>query len=71
MPEISENSIHDFLWSATSYPCSDFDYQQKQIREMVLRSGGNIEKAIELAHQDLDIAMTEYRKKVASGDIVE
>ena len=68
MPGISDKDMGRFLWDATAFPFADWDYQEKQIRSMVERSGGDVDKAIALACEDMDKEYEEYKRREAEGD---
>tara|TARA_B100001778_G_scaffold330827_1_gene334014 strand:- start:34134 stop:34388 length:255 start_codon:yes stop_codon:yes gene_type:complete len=71
LPDISKEDLGRFLWSATAFPMAGCDILQKQIREMVERSGGDVDKAIALAHEDMDREFEAYKKREAAGEFDE
>lgn len=68
MPGISLDEMARFLWNATAFPFANWEMQEQQIRSMVERSGGDIDKAIALACEDMDKEFEEYEKQRAAEE---
>lgn len=58
--DVSDREADHFLWSATAFPLNDLEGLVAGIRKMHERSDGSIEKAVRLAHEDMDRAYEEY-----------
>lgn len=50
---------HDFLWQCTPYPAGSLKIIESKIREYADKSGGDIDKAMQIAHEE---TMEEYKQ---------
>ena len=51
-PDACDQAICDLLWNATAFPFAEPGAVERQIHTMALRSGRNVNKAIDLAWDD-------------------
>lgn len=58
----SDDDIEDLLWSATSFPFGTPQQVLSQLRLSYTTSGGDIQRAIDDAHAEIESAMAEYRE---------
>lgn len=61
-PGASDNELDDVLWSATSFPFGTTQEVLSQLKLSHALSGGDVEKAIDNAHREIEDAMDEYRR---------
>ena len=54
--------MDDILWSATSFPFGTEAQILAQLRLSYTQSGGDVQKAIDDAHDEIEAAMEEYRQ---------
>lgn len=58
----SDDAIEDLLWSATSFPFGTTQQVLSQLSLSYTTSGGDIQRAIDDAHAEIEAAMGEYRE---------
>ena len=58
----SDDAIEDLLWSATSFPFGTTQQVLSQLSLSYTTSGGDIQRAIDYAHAEIEAAMAEYRE---------
>ena len=61
-PGTSDEAIEDVLWSATCFPFGTEAQVMAQLRLSYATSGGDVKKAIDDAHAEIEAAMQEYRE---------
>ena len=61
-PGASDDDIEDLLWIATSFPFGTAQQVLSQLSLSYTTSGGDIQRAIDDAHAEIEAAMDEYRE---------
>lgn len=56
-PNLPEERWSDLLFNCTCYPCGDGDDVAKQVKEMAEKSGQDLNKACQIACDEMDEAM--------------
>lgn len=60
-PNLPENRWMDLLMGATSFPAGCGEQVAKDLEEMAIKSGQDIEKAFTIACEELDAAMDDLK----------
>lgn len=61
-PGLTEEEAVRLLWNATCFPFGTREKAREQLCGKYEQSGGDIDKAIEIAHQETDAAMGGLRR---------
>lgn len=61
-PGLSDEDAKRLLWEATCYPFGDWNRVEMQLREKHEQSGGDVQRAIDIAHEETDVGMAEHRR---------
>lgn len=70
-PGVSDEALEDLLWSSTCFPFGTETQVMAQLRLSYTTSGGDIQKAIDDAHAEIEAAMNEYREMYpVDGDLM-
>ena len=59
-PDLPREYYHDFLMATTAFPFTSGEDTKRQVAEMARRSGGDHNKAMSLACQDMEDDMREH-----------
>lgn len=59
---LNDEDARRLLWSVTCFPFGQWKTIEAQLREKYEQSGGDVERAIEIAHEETDAAMEALRE---------